>query len=83
MKKDFTKEDALITKWKALLPQWEVTHRPSRKRKLLIMIAQILDNQEKYMKNLPQGFIIPPARPLYEWMIDEFSRKGIFGQNIK
>jgi hypothetical protein len=63
MKKDFTKEDALLTKWKPLLPPWKVTHRKSRKRKILLLTAQLLDNQEKYMKNLP-----PQGTSLIDWM---------------
>ena len=68
MKKDFTKEDALIEKWKALLPLWKVTHRDSKKRRFLVMTAQVLENQEKYLKNPPQELSI---KPFYEWMISK------------
>ena len=46
------KEDALIVKWKLLLPNLKITRRNSRKRRMVVMTAQLLENQANYMKNM-------------------------------
>jgi hypothetical protein len=46
------KEDALVAKWKPFLPDIKITRRNSRKRRMMVMTAQVLDNQANYMKNM-------------------------------
>jgi hypothetical protein len=74
MKKDFSKEDALLTKWKPFLPVWKITHRKSKKRTFMLLTAQLLDNQERHMKNLPPGQYLLQSS-LLEAMLPKWSFK--------
>jgi hypothetical protein len=70
----FTKEDALLAKWKPWLPDIKVTHRNSKKRRMLINTATLLENQANYMKKIPMGATLPTTSDLTKLVFDELAK---------
>jgi hypothetical protein len=64
------KEDALIAKWKLLLPDLKITRRNSRKRRMVVMTAQLLENQANYMKNMS---VVPSQMSLSQMIAQQIT----------